>query len=321
VAAPLITKGIQKLFPKGEEHGPEPGPAPMANAPGGLGQTVTPPAPAQANTAAAAQAMPQQPAPLSREGLLQQLNQQHALASPEFQQYALEQHDKGNPKQFEELFQDFVKKKAKDRNQETQMPIGEQAEAPKKIEKTSFVSTPSGVTGIVESIKDQHALIKDDEGKLHKVASNDLIQSPIPEKDLADLHDELVKGIEKDTGQEVSRNVFWSGYDPQRNSLSYIPHGGGLYIYDDISPDDAKQLTSLLQRRKTSGENYIGAWTEGTSSPIGAAMSALIRKLQGERGGKGNEYSQKFDPIYSAFEPAMKAAKKKKKEKDKHGKK
>ena len=40
-------------------------------------------------------------------------------------------------------------------------------------------------------------------------------------------------------------------------------------------------------------------------------MSALIKKLQAERGGKGNEYSGKFEKVYDYLEAGKVAARKK----------
>lgn len=190
----------------------------------------------------------------------------------------------------------------------------------KPIAKTDTVATPHGV-GEVKAIKDKTALIDIDK-KIYKVAVDKLIQSPIAEKDLADLHDELIAGIERETGQQVSRNVEWAGYDPKSNELAYKPHGNDkLYVYDEISPEDVEQLTSLLTQRKSTGENFIGAWEAGTKSPIGAAMYQLIKKLQSERGGKGNEYKNRYETIYDALEPAKQAAKKKHAERKKKAKK
>lgn len=185
-------------------------------------------------------------------------------------------------------------------------------ERPKK---GSLVATPHGI-GEVKSERNGQALVEHD-GKLHKVDADDLIASPIPEKDLADLTEELIGGIEKKTGEEVSRNVFWAGYNPELNELMYLPHDGSLYVYENIEPEEAKILTSILNTRKTTGENFIGAWSAGSKSPIGAAMSALIQRLQKERGGKGSEYSAKVPTLYSAFEPAIKALKEKKRKKKK----
>ncbi len=177
-----------------------------------------------------------------------------------------------------------------------------------KISKGSTVASPNGI-GEVKEIRNGQALI-DIDGKLHKAQEEELIQSPLPEKELADLYNDVITGIEKETGQQVSRNVYWAGYDPNTNELAYLPHDGGLYIYDDISPEDAKELTNILSQRKSTGQNYIGAWEKGTKSPIGAQMYQLIQRLQKERGGKGNEYANKFQKVYDALEIAKIAAKK-----------
>lgn len=181
--------------------------------------------------------------------------------------------------------------------------------------KNELVSTPNGTIGNIESVRDKEALVKDENGKLHKVKVDDLISSPLPEKDMSELYDDLIKGIEKHTGQDVSRHVSLAGYDPKFNQLAYHPHGGGIYIFGNISEEDKKELTSLLHQRKSTGENFIGGWEEGTTSPIGAAMSKLIKKLTKEHGGKGKEYLQKFETFYNYLEPAIKLAKQKKKEK------
>ena len=57
------------------------------------------------------------------------------------------------------------------------------------------------------------------------------------------------------------------------NSIIYA---GGSPVFADlislndwtISPEDVEQLTSLLTQRKSSGQNFIGAWESGTASPI-----------------------------------------------------
>lgn len=179
------------------------------------------------------------------------------------------------------------------------------------INKGSLASSPQGI-GEIKELRNGQALI-DVDGKLHKVSEDELIQSPLPEKDLAELYDELISGIESETGEDVSRMVQWAGYNPETNTLQFLPHTGKLYKYGNISEEDAALLTDILSTRKTSGENFIGAWKAGSKSPIGAALSKLIRKLQSERGGKGNEYEETHDPIYSAYEPAVQAKKKKKK--------
>ena len=186
-------------------------------------------------------------------------------------------------------------------------PIEE--EKPKPIAKKETVATPQGI-GQIKEIRNGKALVEVD-GKLHKVEESDLVQSPLPMEELADLHDNLIKGIEQHTGKEVSKNVEWAGYDPKLNELAYKPWSGGgkVYIYSDISPEDKDELLSILAERKTSGSNYIGAWEKDTKSPIGNRMHALIMRLQKERGGKGNEYRTKFETIYDPLEPAKNASK------------
>lgn len=188
-----------------------------------------------------------------------------------------------------------------------------------KLSKDSTVISPIGL-GRIKELRNGKAML-DVDGKKHVVNEDELIASPLPEKDLAELYEDMVSGIQKKTGQEMSRNVNWAGYDPKSNELAYRPHDGRLYVYDEISPEDAAELTSLLNTRKTTGENFIGAWQSGSQSPIGAAMSRLILKLQKERGGKGNEYSGKFETLYDAIEPAVKAAKAKHAEERKRKKK
>jgi hypothetical protein len=179
-----------------------------------------------------------------------------------------------------------------------------------KKEVGSNVQLPNGLVGRVESVKNGIAKINVN-GMIKHRKLDEVEQSSVGEKDLADLHSDLIQGIEKKTGQEVSKMVNLAGYDPKKNSLVFMPHLGEIYVYDDISKEDADELTSLLTKRKTTGENFIGSWTAGTESPIGAPLSKLIKKIQGERGGKGSEYSYKFQKIYDIYEPAKQASKEK----------
>jgi hypothetical protein len=200
------------------------------------------------------------------------------------------------PKALKEASNEFDKQKTQTEN--------------KPISKNETVATPHGI-GDVKEVRGDKAIV-DVDGKLHKVSLDELEASPLPEKDLADLYDELKSGIEKATDEEMSRMVDYAGYDPTKNTLAFLPYTGGLYVYEDISPEDANLLRNVLNVRKTSGENFIGVWKKDSKSPIGSAMSALIKKLQEERGGKGKEYSHKFETVYKSHEPAILASKKKK---------
>lgn len=169
------------------------------------------------------------------------------------------------------------------------------------MSKGSTVALPSGEIGEISDIRQGIATVNAN-GKEFRRKMEELIESPMEQKDLADLYKDLISGIESKSGEEVSRMVNWAGYDPKTNELAFVPHIGALYVYDNISPEDAKELTSILSTRKSTGENFIGAWKQDSKSPIGAAMSRLIQKLQKERGGKGSEYKGKYEKIYDAFE-------------------
>jgi hypothetical protein len=193
-------------------------------------------------------------------------------------------------------------------NKESAGILQEQEKISPKIEKQSLVASPKGM-GEVKEIRNGKAIIEVD-GKKHSIDESELVQSPLPPKEMAELWDDLVSGIEHHTGRQVSRNVEWAGYDPDANELSYKPHGSSrLYVYGDISPSDVDILTNFLTQRKSTGRNFIGPWEAGTESPIGAAMHQLIKRLQVERGGKGNEYKNRYETIYDAIEPAKTASK------------
>lgn len=182
------------------------------------------------------------------------------------------------------------------------------SEAPKKGD---LVFDPkSGISGDLKDVRKKEALI-DDEGKIHKVKVEDVINSPIDKKELADLFDDLNKGIEQETGEQVSRSVRMLAYHPETNTLLFVPWNGVPYAYDDIDDEERDFLKNHLQKRRTTGESLIGAWSEGTKSVMGSKMYDFIKGLQAKRGGKGKEYSAKFDVIYDPHKHAIEAKKNK----------
>lgn len=174
----------------------------------------------------------------------------------------------------------------------------------------TVLDSETGEVGTLKDHKQKEALV-DEDGKLRKAKVEDLIPSPLPNKDLAELFDDLNAGIEKEIGEEVSRAVRLLAYYPESNSVLYVPWQGVPYLYDDISEEDRDFLLNNLQKRRTTGENLIGAWKEGTHSVMGSKMHDFIRKLQSERGGKGNEYSAKFQIVYDPHKYAIEAKKEK----------
>jgi predicted GNAT family acetyltransferase/translation elongation factor P/translation initiation factor 5A len=190
--------------------------------------------------------------------------------------------------------------------------ISKSLQPEEKVSKGSIVETPDGV-GEVKEIRNGKALVEVD-GKMRKVLEEELMSPGIPQADLATLHDELIEGIKRETGKEVSRHVETAGYDPEHKELIYRPWGDKEYVYDNIDPEDVEMLTNLLTQRKTTGENFIGAWEAGTESPIGAAMHALITKIRNKAKEEGKEkaHKRRYESVYSAYEPAQKASKQKK---------
>lgn len=304
---------------------PQPSPQPGPNIGQQIGQQASSPV-AQAIQPNQSVPVPPQPNPVPQSAISDNLRPiidritQSGNGPEQVEGYLLKFHpkevrqfEKESGKSIRQSIEEYIKKPSEQNNNQD-LNIS----APEEIERNevgSSVLLPDGQIGQIDSIKQGIAKVNIDGKDRHKKL-DELIQSPLPEKDLADLYKDVLSGIEKQTGQQVSRNVYWAGYDPTTNELAFIPHHGSLYVYKDISPKDAQELTSYLTQRKTSGENYIGAWEAGTKSPIGAAMSALIQRLQ-KKAGKGKEYSGKYEKIYDALEVAKLAANRKKHEKRK----
>lgn len=165
---------------------------------------------------------------------------------------------------------------------------------------------PNGEIGEVQSVRNGIAKINVNGKERHRKL-NELIESPLPEKDLADLYGNLVQSIpEKDRSAMI--NV--AAYDPQTNSLMFRPHHGAYYVYDDIPSEFAEKLKQSMFQAKTTGENFFGSWTKGEASR-GAGLYQLIKELQKIYGGKGKEYSRKFETIHSLLGTAEKAHKEK----------
>jgi 3-hydroxyacyl-CoA dehydrogenase len=104
--------------------------------------------------------------------------------------------------------------------------------------------------------------------------------------------------IDKIPEGQKSRVYDAIGYDPNRNAIKYTYHDGKSYIIDDVPEEIVKEIVNSGFLAKTSGGNYMGFYYKGNPS-IGAGMHVLISDLQRLRGGKGKEYSYKFEELYS----------------------
>ncbi len=155
------------------------------------------------------------------------------------------------------------------------------------------VLTPNGDIGSIESEEKGVASV-DVDGKKKKFRDQDIIKSPIPEKDMGELYEELINKIPE---SERSAVINVAGYDPNHNELIFMPHTGALYVYKDIPPEFAEKLKGAMFKAKTTGENLYGAWAEGESSRF-AGLYQLIKELQKIYGGKGKEYVRKYEKVY-----------------------
>lgn len=202
---------------------------------------------------------------------------------------------------------------AKEPQLQEEAGLPEEAKQPEaKIEKNATVIAPQGV-GEVKEIRNGKAIVEVD-GKRHQVDESELESSPIPEKDMGELLDALNKQIEVETGEEVSRAINLVGFSPETRSVIVVYNSGDIYPYDDLDDEDIEIATNLQGMRRTSGNNYIGPWVEGTKSPAGSKMHDFVKSLQAKRG-KGKEYTAKYKPLYHGHGPAHEKLKEHRKKK------
>lgn len=171
-------------------------------------------------------------------------------------------------------------------------------------EKTAIL--PDGKMGEVQSVKNGIAKI-DVDGQVRNRKEEDLIKSPLPQKDLADLYSDLINAIPEDKRSAV---INFAGYDEANNELIFRPHGGAAYVYKDIPKEFADKLKNSMFKAKTSGENFYGSWETGEASRH-AGLAALIKDLQKQYGGKGKEYTRKYLTLVDILEEPEKAKREK----------
>lgn len=201
-------------------------------------------------------------------------------------------------------------------------------ETPESGNRTEIKTTalPDGRIGKVLSEKNGISKIEVD-GEIKHRKTEDLIGSNLSEDELADLYEKAFMSLPK---SERSSNLFWGGYDEEKNQFAYLPHAGALYIYDDVPLELATKIKDLLVNAKTTGSSAFGAWSKGDPSR-GAAMFELIEQLKGREKQKASEkskltgnkevpekeYSGKFQPVHAPFQNQQKILKKRHSEAEK----
>lgn len=178
---------------------------------------------------------------------------------------------------------------------ETVPPSQEQKPTePPKLAKGSKVITPSGDFAEIEDLPGKTAKVNVD-GKQEVLDSDDLTAVPENEEEILSLYEKLIAKIPENLRSSM---LNWVGYDPERNILQVKFHNGSSYTYENIPAEFADKLKDVQFLAKTTGGNYYGNWETGENSR-GAGVSALIKELQKTYGGKGKEYSAKFNEVYS----------------------
>ena len=163
-----------------------------------------------------------------------------------------------------------------------------------KLAKGSQVITPSGDIAEIEDLPGKSAKVNVD-GKKEVLDSEDLTPVPENEEEILSLYEKLIQKIPEHLRSSM---LNWVGYDPERNILQVKFHNGASYTYENIPSEFADKLKDVDFLAKTTGGNYYGNWEAGENSR-GAGVSALIKDLQKTYGGKGKEYSAKFNEVYS----------------------
>lgn len=175
------------------------------------------------------------------------------------------------------------------------------------LKENKKVRLPNGHIGEIQSVKNGIATI-DVNGEIKHRKLDELERSPIPDRDLADIYEELTNSIPEHARSAV---INWAGYDPNVNELAFRPHSGALYVYKNIPEDFVEKLKNAMFSAKTTGENFYGAWKEGESSRF-SGLGGLIRELQKQYGGKGKEYVRKYETVHDFLDLPEKAKREKK---------
>ncbi len=211
------------------------------------------------------------------------------LNDPEFKNLAkkIKSVVAGNPGMMTEELGRFPKEQANVNplyNQQTEKPM----------QKGASVITPNGDIATVEEHPGKAAKVMVD-GKQQVFNADDLTPVPDNHEEIGSLYQKLIDRIPEGHKSRVYDAI---GYDPVRNAIKYTYHDGKTYIIDDVPEEIVKEITNSGFLAKTSGGNYMGFYYKGNPS-IGAGMHVLISDLQKLRGGKGKEYSYKFEELYS----------------------
>lgn len=203
---------------------------------------------------------------------------------------------------------------------EENIPVPEE-KIPEPENRTEIKTTALPDGRIAKVLTEKNGISKIEvDGEIKHRKTEDLLESNLSLRDLTDLYKKAYESIPKNLR---SSNIFWTGYDFDKNELAYIPHAGPLYTFKDIDPDIVTKIKELSVLAKTTGQNAFGAYNKGDPSR-GAAMSEIIEELKirekakAERKSKetGKEekaekpHSGKFEVVFNPLQPLQELMKK-----------
>jgi len=133
-------------------------------------------------------------------------------------------------------------------------------EEEKPIEKGSIVATPSGESGTIKSLRNKEALI-DEDGKLHKVKKEDLVQIPenIRNQNFEEILDKYFHQFPEEGEGSLSDNLSGASYSPghgifpSQTLVSFIDSPHKIYLYENVEPELFDTISEGTGTTKTSG--------------------------------------------------------------------
>lgn len=193
--------------------------------------------------------------------------------------------------------------------QERKTPASETKQSPTsipKIARESFSITPEGKLLTVEDIKGKVARVK--EGDKTRLIKKDKLEHP--EQDVIQAVNDILQIPEP----ERSSVFALTQYSPTKKLLTVLFHNGKAVEYDDITPEEALQISQEGSVAKTSGGNEYGVHYEGEKGSRGAAFDQIIKRNPKYSVGNKDKTWRYVEVPYDYYKRLRRSPKKRKKE-------
>lgn len=241
---------------------------------------------------------------------------------PNQKKWLEEQMKAGTAKSLPEMVDDFMSQAPQEIQQageqnapSTQENVQKIEEIEKPLSKGETVSSISGKTGQLQSIREKEALVKDDDGKLHKVKVEDLVAIPdeIKNKDYHSIAQEYISTFPEEGKGSLSDALSVMAYDPQKNELiaAFPDNPTKMWRYSNVEPELYEEIISASTAPKTSGGTGIpGTWNVNTADSRGSPFRKISQN-------KEKYPFTTFEVGYNMFGPLAQAIKEMRKQKRK----